>query len=125
MQLAGQVPGCHNDVSRDAVRRVGGRPEQDRGVRTTPSWNRLPLSTRYRHQKRKDQGFPSSPNLNCGSKLRSSFLIATSKMAAGFPSVNEGMREMPRAQDHRTGWQEKRASLFDDALTTAAIILPW
>jgi hypothetical protein len=49
----------------------------------------------YLHQKRKDQGFPSSEKRSSGSKLDFFLAIERLKMAAGLPNENVGIREMP------------------------------
>jgi len=42
-----------------------------------------------------DHGFPSKPNLNCGSKLTRLLPIEGSNMMAGLPSEKDGINEKP------------------------------
>jgi hypothetical protein len=55
----------------------------------------LLVSNLYRHQKRKDQGFPSNENRNCGSKLSFLVPIDISNITAGLPNVKLGIVEIP------------------------------
>src|SRR5258705_875559 len=57
--------------------------------------NLLLFTNLYRHQNRKDQGFPPNANLNCGSKYNLFFPIERSNMTAGLPNVKVGIKETP------------------------------
>jgi hypothetical protein len=49
----------------------------------------------YLNQNINDQGFPSKEKRNCGSKASLLFPTDRSNIAAGFPKVNIGSREIP------------------------------
>jgi hypothetical protein len=55
----------------------------------------LVLISLYRHQKKKDHGFPVRANRNCGSKLSRFLPNDKSNIAAGFPNEKEGINEIP------------------------------